>query len=102
MGVTAPQHLLKQPSETRTYAMDFANLMSASEFISTVSIVGSGTRCEDTSSLTITDIATSGLQAMKMTIAGGTNAQAYRIEVKVTTSNSQILEGDGILQIKDH
>ena len=102
MGVTAPQYLEKQPSETRTYAMSFVSLMDTSETISTIEIVGSGTRSEATSDLTITSIAASGDQAVKMTIAGGTHAQTYRIETKVTTDNSQILEGDGILQVKDH
>lgn len=100
MSVTAPQFLEKQPGETRAYSMDFSNLMSSNETISSVSTVASELRGGATSDLTISSETISG-QTVQMNIAGGTDGNVYRVEVTIITSASQILEGDGMLRVRD-
>jgi hypothetical protein len=34
-------------------------------------------------------------------VSGGTDGTSYRLEVSITTSAEQILEGDGILRVTD-
>jgi len=97
--VTAPQRLIKQPSENRQYSMDFSNVLSAGETIST-QVVTSQLACGDSSDLTITGEAISG-QTVTCWIAGGTHGNVYRVEFVITTSTSQTVEGDGILYVKD-
>jgi hypothetical protein len=96
----APENLCKQAAEKRQYAMNFANLMATAETISSISSVTSELRGEGTTDLTISSTAISG-QTVVMWIAGGTKAHAYRIEVIITTSGGQILEGDGILKVSN-
>ena len=103
MGVTAPQHLTKQPSETRTFSIDFAALMSTGETIEASSpapVVTSEITGGGTTDLTIGTPTISG-QVVLFTILGGTNCQRYRVECVITTSSAQVLEGDGILRVKD-
>ena len=38
---------------------------------------------------------------VEMVISNGSDGETYRIEVLVTTSSSQTLEGDGILFVSD-
>lgn len=100
MSVTAPQLLSKQPSEKRKYSMSFANLMDSDETISSITSVTSEKRGEGSSDLVITNTAING-QTIEMWIEGGTNRKTYRIEVKISTSGGQELEGDGMLKVKE-
>ena len=99
-SVTAPQHLIKQPSETRTYTMDFANLMSTGETISSIDSVTSELRGGGSSNLTLSNETISS-QTVTLDISGGTHCKVYVVEVQITTSNGQKLEGDGTLRISD-
>lgn len=107
MGVTASQELCKQPSERRKFGMEFASLMSTGtgEVISSIDSVTSETISGGASDLTITlpsivdGNATSS--RVEFWIEDGTAGNKYRIEVLVTTSDGQILEGDGILKVTD-
>jgi hypothetical protein len=102
MSVTAPEHVEKQPSEKRSYTMDFSNLMATGETIESdpAPSVVSEKRGGGASDLTISDVTISG-QTLTMWIEGGTHASVYRIEASITTSTGQELEGDGILKIRD-
>jgi hypothetical protein len=107
MGVTANQELCKQPAEKRKFGMEFAALMdtSSGEVISSIDGITSETISGGTSDLTITSpaiangVATSS--KVELWIAGGTAGLKYRIEILVTTSGGQILEGDGLLKVTD-
>jgi len=105
MGVTAKQELCKQPSEKRRFSMEFSSLLSSSETIVTIDSVTSETIDGGTSDLTIssTSIVTGNATNSKIQlwIEAGTAGNKYRIEIKVTTSDGQILEGDGILKLTD-
>ena len=100
ISVAAPTFLIKQPSETRAYSMDFSNLMASAETITNINSVGSELRGRGVSDLTITGTGITG-QTIKMNIAGGTHAKVYVIETLITTSSGQILEGDGMLKVED-
>jgi len=91
--------LEKQSGETRSLVMDFANLMTSAETISSVDSSTQKYLNGDTSTdLTISSVAISG-QTVTFNVAGGTNGKRYRVENTITTSLSQILIGDGILRI---
>jgi len=100
MAVTAPEYVEKQSGETRTYTMDFSNLMASDETIASITSVTSELRGGGTTDLTITGEAISS-QTVTMKIAGGTDRKVYRIEVTIVTSGTQILIGDGMLRIMD-
>jgi hypothetical protein len=85
--------------------MEFYNALASSETISGISSINYETLDGVTSGLLITNsgIAT-GLgpnSLVEMVISNGSDGETYRIEVLVTTSDSQTLEGDGILFVSD-
>ena len=97
-NVTAPTYLCKQPGETRSYTMNFANLMVTGETINSFSTPTSELRGGGTSDLVITDTTRDG-QTITVTIAGGTDRFVYRVEITIVTSGSQTLVGDGVIRI---
>lgn len=105
MSVTANQELCKQPSEKRKFAMEFANLLTENEEISSIDSITHETIDGGSSDLTLTlPVITDGIATnSKVTvwIEGGTAIKVYRIEVIVSTNNGQILEGDGLLKVTD-
>jgi len=97
--------LCKQPAEVRKFQMEFYNALGSSETINGISSINYETLDGVTSGLLITNsgIAT-GLgpnSLVEMVISNGSDGETYRIEVLVTTSDSQTLEGDGILFVSD-
>ena len=101
MAQTADQTLCKQPAEVRKFTMDFTNVLATSETLSGISSVASEKVGGYTSDLGITNTALVGTTGVSMVISSGTTGSRYRIEVLVTTSTSQTLEGDGILFVSD-
>jgi hypothetical protein len=95
---TAPQVLVKQPSEENEYSMLFDALLSSSE---TISSVISATA--DQTGLTISDetIDVTG-KIVTVKIVGGTDKFTYRIEILVLTNLNHKVQGDGILKIRDN
>jgi hypothetical protein len=79
--------------------MDFTNLLGTAVIngiISTTSELRGGGE----STLTLTDSAiVEEDKKVQFSLAGGTHKNTYRIEVIVTTSDGQILEGDGLLTV---
>ena len=99
-SVTAPERVVKQPSEVRQYIMTFANILASGETISTIVSVTHEVRGGGTSDLTVyNEVATTN--EVSTWISGGTNNVTYRIEITVTTSEGQTLEGDGIISVRD-
>jgi len=107
MSVTATERLCKQPSESRLYKMEFGKVLDLvnSEAISTITSITSAQRDGTATDLAISSSGiVSGLasgSSIQMSIASGTTGREYRIEILVTTTTSQILEGDGILLVTD-
>lgn len=97
--------LCKQPAEIRKFQMEFSNALAANETISSINSITYETLDGVSAGLSIaqTGIA-NGLgtnSLVEMVISNGTDGETYRIEVLVTTSDSQVLEGDGILFVTD-
>ncbi len=95
MTVLAPQQLVKQPAESRLFSMEFKNLLATGETISTVVSV-----LATPSGLTISGETISGTE-VQFRIAGGADAQIYRVETTITTNQANTLEGDGLLVVRD-
>jgi hypothetical protein len=100
LTTSAPEYLVKAPSERRYYTMDFSNLMDTGETITRIDSITSEKRGGATSDLLIAD---SGIvdQTVGMWIQNGTNFQTYRVEVQISTSAGQVLQGDGLLKVSD-
>lgn len=97
--------LCKQPAEIRKFQMEFFNALDTNETLSSIDSVDYETLDGVSSGLLITSTAiNSGAgpnSLVEMVIANGVDGETYRIEVLVTTSQSQTLEGDGILFVSD-
>lgn len=95
--LTAPQLLTKQPGETKKFSMDFTNwidtTVTLSDPVITSEMIGGST-----SDLTISSTTVAG-KLIVFLIAGGTNAKHYNIQVTVTTSDGEVLQGDGMLRV---
>lgn len=102
--VSSTSTLYKKAEETRTYSMDFSNLMATGETIeeaAPVPVVSQERMGGSVSTdLTIGAPSVDG-QEVIFAIAGGDNGKIYRLDVLITTSTGQILEGDGILHVRD-
>lgn len=92
--MSGPQSLVKQPSEIRTYTMDFGPNMSATEALTGATITAAP------AGLTLTASAFSGRRA-SVKIAGGTAGRAYKVTFVATTDAGQTLESEGILNVED-
>ena len=107
MGILSNQRLVKQPTETRKFGMEFNNLLGTSETVSSITSIisekidGSATDLTITSSGIDTSTVSSKNSLVTLWVAGGTTGNTYKIEVLVATSSSAILEGDGILFVTD-
>lgn len=104
-GVTAIQELCKQPAEKRRFSMEFASLLVKNETISTIDSITSETIDGNVSDLIISVPSIvdgqSILSKIECWIEAGTSGLKYRVEILLTTSDGQILEGDGILNVTD-
>lgn len=99
MSVTAPTVLYKQPSEVRTYTMDFTNLLGDAT-IASISSVTSELRGGGTSTLSLGPAeADETNKKVIFIVSGGAHRNTYRIEIIIISSDSQTLEGDGLLTV---
>lgn len=86
--------LIKQPSESRVYAVNFRNLLAPGDSIDDVTSVSASPAAE----LTIgTPVIAS--PRVKFRIEDGNVGTSYKITVVVTTTNGDTLEGDGDLEV---
>ena len=102
MALTANQRLCKQPTETRSFEMDFTSVLGTDESITSITSISSEIVGGYDSDLSITASGiASGSKKVTMYIASGSLGSTYRVEVLVNTDSSQIIEGDGILYVTD-
>lgn len=90
--------VIKQPSESRLYTMEFAALLGSGETLSTV--VSVTVDKVTTPALVTSGQVVSGSQ-LQFRLAGGLNGTKYKVTGVVTTSASNTLEGEGIVQLED-
>jgi hypothetical protein len=87
--------LVKQPSESRLYTMDFSANLAASETIDSISSVTA-----NISGLTIgTPVV--GTRSAQARISGGTVDVLYKVTFVVVTSAGNTLEAEGYLKIEN-
>jgi hypothetical protein len=100
MSVTAPTTLYKQPSEVRTYTMDFTNLLSSTGTIQSILSLNNKLRGGGESSL---QLSASGIveegKKINFVAASGEHRNTYRIEIVILSNDGQTLEGDGLLTV---
>jgi len=90
--------LTKQPSETRIFAMSFANkLLTAAETISSINNI---IIYPNDASLTVVEHSI-GADKANLSVSSGDDNRTYKITVIVTTSTGQILENEGLLKVLD-
>lgn len=91
----AAEILIKQPSESLQYTMDFSNVLENGETISSCTSVTA-----TPSGLTI-GAAAVGATSVAFRISGGEDGVNYRVEVIVATNQSNTRESDGLLKVRD-
>lgn len=90
------QTLVKQPSESRLYGINFSAQLASGETISSITSVAALPTGLTLSAQSISADAKSAL----VRIAGGTAAASHKVTAVVVTSAGNTLEGEGILLIK--
>lgn len=88
--------LIKQPAESRLYSMDFSPLLQPGETIASVVSVTAAPV-----GLTLNGSASYAGQKAFQRIEGGTAGESYKVTFVVTTSDSNTLESEGILQVRE-
>lgn len=104
LRVTGIPTVVKQPSESITLIIDFGNLLSTGETISSVdSVTPDATSLLVGSSTSIVTSTTTGAAsaAVAVRVAAGTNGVTYGVYVRVGTNKSNIHEGDFNVQMKE-
>lgn len=86
--------LVKQPGETREFAMDFSAKTHGVALSSVIGVTGSP------AGLTITNERIDGAHVW-FKIAGGADGTDYKITVQVQDADGNVLEGDGMLYVRD-
>jgi len=96
--------IYKQPSEKIIVYMDFSNKMTTGE---AVTGIVTGFPVSNPSGLTFSGESFSG-KVVQFYVEGGTvpqrkdiNEVEYKVTCQITTSNGQIIEGDGILIVRE-
>ena len=87
--------LYKQPSETKIYAIEFANQLASGDSLASITSV-----TESTGDITITSTAISGT-TVQATYASGTDGTTYTITAIVVTTNGETIETDVYLRVID-
>ncbi len=93
---------VKQPGESRLYSFDFSALLATGETLSSVNsvtYVGDGDPAD--TALTLSGSSAIVGKTVTQRILAGTSGVRYKVTTRVTTSLGNILEGEGILQVKD-
>jgi hypothetical protein len=88
--------LIKQPSESRLYTMEFAANLSVGETITSIN-----SAVAEPAGLTLSGAAVPSGTQVHQRILGGTAGVVYKVTIVVTTSNNNILEGEGYLRVME-
>lgn len=89
--------LTKQPSESRIYDMDFgANMSTAETIISVTSYTASP------SGLTLDPAVSISGKKVQKRISGGVAGTVYKVTAVILTSLGNVLEGEGLLHVRDN
>lgn len=89
--------LIKQPSESRLFEMSFVPRLLPDETLLAVNSI-----TVDKDGLTLSGSPTLGSTSVFQRISGGDAGVRYKVTFRVTTSLSNDLEAEGILQVEDN
>jgi hypothetical protein len=95
--MTAPT-LVKQPSESRLYSMDFSGLMAAGEFINGCALTPAH---EVTTPALVVGTPVYAGQIAQARASAGKAGTTYKITFVVTTNAGNTLEGEGNLIVRE-
>lgn len=90
--------VIKQPSESRLYTMDFSGVMAPGETI--LSVTSVTVDKVTVPALSVSGIVFSGTLA-QFRLTAGQGGIRYKMTVVVVTSASNTLEGEGFVQCED-
>lgn len=92
----------KQPSESRTFSFDFSALIGDETILSLGSIefVNMG-RLSGSSDIVLSNKTHNGNSLAQVRAAEGQDGENYKITAIVNTSGGDILEGEGLLKVRD-
>lgn len=98
---TGLEVLVKQPEESRLYSMDFTNLLvdGQLELIRNVGLDNQHV-IEGSEDVVIEEETIVG-SAVWMRISGGVAGENYKVTVRIQDSRDNILEGEGILYVRE-
>lgn len=93
--------LVKQPTEVRTFRMDFSNLLYGATIssISAVTPVNQGLVQGSVNVTVSAQVVTAEYAEFKL--SGGTNGENYKIVVTVADSAGNVLQAEGMLYVRD-
>jgi hypothetical protein len=94
--------LTKQPGETRQYRMDFTSKLRGERPDGVVSVSAAALGLVVGSSPITPSAPSISGRFLLFTLAGGTAEENYRITGKVSTPSGQVLEGDGMLYVREY
>lgn len=93
--------LVKQPAESREFAMDFTNLLVGSALSSVNSVVQANqNKVGGSTALTLGTPAVDG-DSVTVQISDGTDDENYKITAEVVDTAGNTLEGEGMLYVRD-
>ena len=96
--------LQKQLNEVRHYDMKFKNVLDIGETISNISVIISevyATELETTPDALSIDNQSIVGNNIKFRITGGSIDTVYKITIRVNTSDTNLIEGEGLLEVLD-
>lgn len=94
--------LEKQPSEDRLFDMDFSSILKSDETITSVISVTQENQGNVTGSSDLTLVANSYSGAVvQVNISGGTDLEDYKVTIKISTSVNSVIEGEGMMRVRD-
>jgi len=100
--LTGLEVAFKQPVESRTYTFNFEKLLQTTSITGIVSIVSENQgRVTGSTDVTLTAKTHNSAELAQVRIADGQDCEDYKIVATVNTSDSDTLQMEGILKVRD-
>lgn len=99
-GDTGLQVLVKTPSTSREFRMDFGNLLRGDSIASVASVVVTTVGDVVGSAAVSASAGTPEGRYVTFALSGGTHRERYKILVSVTTAAGHTLQGAGMLYVR--
>lgn len=101
-AITGLEAFVKQPSESRLYTFDFTALLGNGTIASVTSVVQENqSLVSGSSDLTLGSPTTNNLKLVQIRILAGTNYEDYKITALIVDSGGNILEGEGLIRVRN-